>query len=97
MPFRLSLRLLSCVVLLVLCSLFLSLNNTSDFLEYVHGYNEPNIAQDANENLAVIDKTKNCDRCLVSPEWCSEFGSRNMDLSVAYEGSHEPFEWVLKT
>lgn len=27
-----------------------------------------------------------CDRCAVAKEWCAQFGSRNMDLALGYEG-----------
>jgi hypothetical protein len=30
----------------------------------------------------------NCDRCLVYPEWCKIFGSKNLDLSIAHEGTY---------
>lgn len=36
-----------------------------------------------------------CDRCTVAPKWCSEFGSRNIDLTVAYEGSGDRLRRVI--
>lgn len=36
-----------------------------------------------------------CDRCTVAPEWCREFGSRNLDLALAYEGSGDRVRRVM--
>ena len=98
MPSRISLRLLVlCTAILVIVSLLVSRQHIPDRflprLRDIPGYrvfsNQSRTALDLVKTTpeAVIDETQNCDRCLTSPEWCSEFGSRNMDLSVAYEGN----------
>lgn len=95
MPSRLALRFLfSCVAFLVLTSLLASRKSIPDryLFRNLSGYYPPPVHSPviSNDNEikppVVVDETRNCDRCLTSPEWCSEFGSRNMDLSVAYEG-----------
>ncbi|KAF8585625.1 hypothetical protein K439DRAFT_1652874 [Ramaria rubella] len=96
---RLYFRLLVfCAVLLVLTSLFLSrdkLNVPDDFrLRHFPNYHA-NKTQDDSRQFVTPDETKNCDRCLVSSRWCSEFGSKNMDLSVAYEGTGERLRRAL--
>jgi hypothetical protein len=91
---RLTTRLIiSCVALLVFSTLLFSRNNLSDRFQFdnlprpSHFFPPDNaFANDGDKQVAVVDATRNCDRCLVSPEWCAEFGSRNMDRTVAYEG-----------
>ncbi|KIJ53799.1 hypothetical protein M422DRAFT_25566 [Sphaerobolus stellatus SS14] len=56
-----------------------------DFSRYILGHNSTHHAQHV--DMALLDEMHSCDRCLVSPEWCGEFGSRNLDLATAHEGS----------
>lgn len=45
--------------------------------------------------LAAQKEVQSCDRCSASPAWCEQFGSRNMDLVQAYEGSGDRVRRVL--
>ncbi|KIJ37102.1 hypothetical protein M422DRAFT_33956 [Sphaerobolus stellatus SS14] len=69
-----------------------------DLSKYLYGdLNDTNIAEYAIDIIPPppVDETKNCDRCLVSPEWCADFGSRNLDLSMAHEGSGDRLRRAL--
>lgn len=79
--------IISLATLLVLSTLLVSRNNLSDRYSLSrHSSLFPSNNANDGKQLAFVDATHNCDRCLVSPEWCAEFGSKNIDRSVAYEG-----------